>query len=290
LIFTISKAASPDEPPSPAFIASLDAVTAVLTYLLAALGVVVMMGMSDRVKAMKEGVAEHQLPPATGLAACVSRIGYFKYVLAEANKMESTMKISDSWSETAAQTDERNECGRKVVNVTEHNVEDASCDTSDLAAPLPPPPKTGSTTTDAPRAPPESEQDVKQRQRDDESVDAVGGLSEEAGPLELEGLQVDERLVAWQPAADADATASTNQTGAAPTPAAARASLSSGNRGVEMQQLHLSSACEYVPAGGAAGLEKVGADSGVLGALWKETGGEVQRLNGDLVLATMRPL
>ena len=92
-----------DEPLSPEFIASLDAVTAVLTYVLAALGVIVMTGMSERVKAIKDGIPEAQLPPAKGLAACVSNIGYFKYVLAEANKMESTMKISDSWTEAAAQ-------------------------------------------------------------------------------------------------------------------------------------------------------------------------------------------
>jgi len=173
--------------------------------------------------------------------------------------------------------------------VTEHNVEDASCDTSDLAAPPPvesanlnPNPNAGCSTTDTPGAPPQATRDAQERQREEDGGTAAGGSSLEAGPLALEGLQMDDRLVAWQPAPAADASASTNPLGVAPTPAAARANLSSGAGGVEMQELR---------AGGAADVKKVGTDSGGLCALQTQTESAAQSVEGDLVLATtQRPL
>ena len=102
LIFSITRAMYPDEPLSSSFVTTLDGLTTVFTYALAALGMVVMLGMADRVKAMKDGVKEEDLPPGKGPAKYIAELGFFKYVLREANKLESSMKISDSFAEAEA--------------------------------------------------------------------------------------------------------------------------------------------------------------------------------------------
>ena len=48
------------------------------------------------------------------------------------SQIESSIKVSDSFADSVAQTNELNDCGRKVVNVTENDTEDFTCDTADL--------------------------------------------------------------------------------------------------------------------------------------------------------------
>jgi len=132
LIFSITRAVYPDEPLSSSFVTTLDGLTTMFTYSFAGLGMVVMLGMAERVRAMKDGVKEEDLPPGKGPAKYIAEVKFFKYVLREANKIESSIQISDSFADAEAQTNELNDCGRKVVNVTEHNTEDFTCDTADL--------------------------------------------------------------------------------------------------------------------------------------------------------------
>ena len=94
LLFTMSALLHPDEPPSPGFISTLDALGMGLTYGMAILGMIVSAGLLGRIKAMREGVAPEDLPPGRGLAFYVAENRFFKYVLHEANILE--MKIGSS--------------------------------------------------------------------------------------------------------------------------------------------------------------------------------------------------
>ena len=117
------------------------------------------------------------------------------------------------------QTDERNECGRKVVNVTEHNTEDACCDTSDLVEPSSAATANGLLTSEIPKAPQTATCDGNGQSEEEREEERDVGPS-------LVDLQMDERLAGWSAPAQ----------GAGISPRAARAELSAGAGGVEMQQ------------------------------------------------------
>lgn len=87
LLFSITRAVYPDEPLSSSFVTTLDGLTTMFTYIFAGLGMVVMLGMAERIRAMKRGVKEEDLPPGKGPAKYIAEIRFFKYVLREANKV-----------------------------------------------------------------------------------------------------------------------------------------------------------------------------------------------------------
>jgi len=54
--------------------------------------------MKDRIIDLKAGVKEKDLRPARGIAYYIAEIRFFKYVLLQANKIEKSMQIADSFA------------------------------------------------------------------------------------------------------------------------------------------------------------------------------------------------
>ena len=97
VIFTITKAIYAGDPEgglTPGFISLLDGASVILTYIFLGLGLIVMIGMRARVKAMREGVEYDKLPPGLGPARFIATNCVFGFILSQAVKLEKSLDES----------------------------------------------------------------------------------------------------------------------------------------------------------------------------------------------------